>query len=55
MEFGIGKLHAVCSVLFDSASWHLAIEGHIRTRGTVFFLRVSIAVGELGSISSDGE
>ena len=33
-EFETGKVHAVWSVLFDSASWHLTIEGHVGTLGT---------------------
>ena len=32
-ELEIWKAHAVRSELFDSASWHLAIERHARLRG----------------------
>ena len=30
-----GEVLAVWSILFDSASWHLAIAGHTRSSGTV--------------------
>ena len=33
--FETGKAHAAWSVLFDSASWHLVVEGHARPRGTM--------------------
>ena len=33
--FETGKMHAIWPVLFDSGSWHLAIEGHARPWGTV--------------------